>query len=78
MSKAILLENIKFSGGELLSDELDKVMLYRRNRTKLALLLLIIIEKCHAHGIQHNDLSRVVRTFNVRDVGRPPEGGDVL
>ena len=31
--------------------------LYRRNRTKLALSLLIIVEKCHTHGIQHNDLS---------------------
>ena len=55
--EAIPLENIKFSGGELLSDELDKVTLYQRNRAKLALSLLIIVEKCHAHGIQHNDLS---------------------
>ena len=31
--------------------------LHRRNRAKLALSLLIIVEKCHAHGIQHNDLS---------------------
>ena len=43
--------------GELLLDELDKVTLYRRNRAKLALSLLIIVEKCHTHGIQHNDLS---------------------
>ena len=57
VSEAIPLENIKFSGGELLPDELDKVMLYKRNRAKLALSLLIIVEKCHAHGIQHNDLS---------------------
>ena len=57
VSKAISLENIKFSGGELLLDELDKVMLYRRNCAKLALSLLIIVEKCHAHGIQHNDLT---------------------
>ena len=55
--EAIPLENIKFSGRELLLDELDKVMLYQRNRAKLALSLLIIVEKCHAHGIQHNDLS---------------------
>ena len=51
------MENIKYSGGELLPDELDKVTLYRRNRAKLALSLLIIVEKCHAPGIQHNDLS---------------------
>ena len=57
VSEAITLENIKFSGGKLLLDELDKVTLYRRNRTKLALSLLIIVEKCHAHGIQHNDFS---------------------
>ena len=57
MSEAIPLENIKFSSGELLPNELDKVTLYRRNRTKLALSLLIIVERCHAHGIQHNDLS---------------------
>ena len=57
VSEAIPLENIKFSSGELLPDELDKVTLYQRNRTKLALSLLIIVEKCHAHGIQYNDLS---------------------
>ena len=57
MSEATALENIKFSLGELLLDELDIVTLYRRNRAKLALSLLIIVEKCHAYGIQHNDLS---------------------
>ena len=57
VSEATTLKNIKYSSGELLPDELDKVTLYRRNRAKLALSLLIIIEKCHAHGIQHNDLS---------------------
>ena len=44
VSKAITLENIKYSRGELLLDELDKVTLYRRNRAKLALSLLIIVE----------------------------------
>ena len=57
VSKAITLKNIKFSGGKLLLDELDKVTMYRRNRAKLALSLLIIVEKCHTHGIQHNDLN---------------------
>ena len=57
VSKATTLENIKYYGGELLPDELDKVMLYQRNHAKLALSLLIIVEKCHAYGIQHNDLS---------------------
>ena len=51
VSETIVLENIKFSSGELLPDELNKVTLYRRNRAKLALSLLIIVEKCHAHGI---------------------------
>ena len=49
VSEAISLENIKFSGGDLLPDELDKVTLYQRNCAKLALSLLIIVEKCHAH-----------------------------
>ena len=57
MSEAITLENIKYSDDELLLDDLDKVTLHRRNRAKLALSLLIIVEKCHAYGIQHNDLS---------------------
>ena len=56
VSEATTLENIKYSRGELLPDELDKVTLYRRNCAKLALSLLIIVEKCHAHGIQHNNL----------------------
>ena len=55
--EATTLENIKYTTGELLLDELDKVTLYRRNRAKLALSLLIIVEKCHVHGIQHNDFS---------------------
>ena len=57
VSEATTLENIKYSGCKLLLDELDKVTLYQRNWAKLALSLLIIVEKCHAHGIQHNDLS---------------------
>ena len=57
VSEATTLENIKYTTGELFLDELDKVTLYQRNRAKLALSLLIIVEKCHAHGIQHNDLS---------------------
>ena len=44
-------------GGNLLPEDLNKVMLYQRNRAKLALSLLIIVEKCHTHGLQHNDLS---------------------
>ena len=58
MLEATTLENIKYTTGELFPNELNKVTLYRRNRAKLALSLLIIVEKCHAcHGIQHNDLS---------------------
>ena len=33
------------------------MMPYQRNRTKLALSLLVIVKKYHAHGLQHNDLS---------------------
>ena len=51
VSEATTLENIKYTTGELFPDELDKMTLYRRNCAKLALLLLIIVEKCHAHGI---------------------------
>ena len=51
VSEATTLENIKYTTGELFPDDLDKVTLYRRNRAKLALSLLIIVEKCHAHGI---------------------------
>ena len=57
VSEAISLENIKFSDGELLPYELDKVTLYQRNRAKSAFSLPIIVEKCHTHGIQHNDLT---------------------
>ena len=51
------LENIKYFGGKLLLDELNKVTMYQRNCAKLTLSLLIIVEKCHAHGIQQNDFS---------------------
>ena len=44
-------------GCDLLPEELNKVMLYQRNCAKLALLLLVIVEKCHAHGLYHNHLS---------------------
>ena len=44
-------------GGDLLLEDLDKVMLYQRNHSKLALLLLIIVEKCHTHGLHLNNLS---------------------
>ena len=57
VSKAISLENIKFSGSNLLPNELGKVTLYQRNCAKLALSLLIVVEKCPAHGKQHNDLN---------------------
>ena len=48
---------IGWLGGDLLLEDLDKVMLYRKNRAKLALSLLIIVEKCCAHELQHNDLN---------------------
>ena len=57
VSEATPHEYIGWSGGDLLPKDLDKVMLYRRNHAKLALLLLIIVEKCRAHGLHHNDLS---------------------
>jgi serine/threonine protein kinase len=40
----------------LLVDDVDKVKAYRKNRVKLVLSLLTIMDKCHAHNILHNDL----------------------
>ena len=57
VSEATPNDCIGWSSGNILPEDLDKIMLYQRNRTKLALLLLIIVEKCHAHALQHNDLS---------------------
>ena len=57
VSEATPNDCIGWSGGNLLLEDLNKVMLYQRNRAKLALLLLIIVKKCHAHGLQHNDFN---------------------
>ena len=57
VSEATPNDCIGWSGGDLLPEDLNKLMLYQRNHTKLALSLLIIIEKCHAHGLQHNNLN---------------------
>ena len=57
VSEEIPNKCISWSSGNLLPEDLDKVMLYPRNRAKLALSLLIIVEKCHPHGIQYNNLS---------------------
>ena len=51
VSEATPHDCIGWSGGDLLPKYLNKVMLYPRNHAKLALLLLIIVEKCHAHGL---------------------------
>ena len=37
--------------------DVDRVKAYRKNRVKLALSLLTIMDKCHAQNILHNDLS---------------------
>jgi serine/threonine protein kinase len=37
--------------------EVDKIKAYRKNRVKLVLSLLTIMEKCHAQNILHNELS---------------------
>ena len=50
-------ECIEWSGSNSLPKDLNKEMLYQRNRAKLALSLLIIVEKCQAYGLQYNDLS---------------------
>ena len=57
VSKETPNECIGWWGGDLLPEDLYKVMLYRRNHAILALSLLIIVEKYQAHGLQHNDLS---------------------
>jgi serine/threonine protein kinase len=41
----------------LLSDNVDRVKTYRKNRVKLVLSLLTIMDKCHAQNILHIDLS---------------------
>ena len=51
VSEATPNDCIGWSGSDLLPKDLNKVMLYRGNREKLALSLLIIVEKCHAHGL---------------------------
>jgi hypothetical protein len=38
-------------------DDVDRVKAYRKNRVKLVLSLLTIMDKCHAQNILHNDLS---------------------
>jgi hypothetical protein len=41
----------------LVPADVDRVKVYRKNRVKLALSLLTIMDKCHAQNILHNDLS---------------------
>jgi hypothetical protein len=41
----------------LVPDNVGMVKAYRKNRVKLVLSLLTIMDKCHAHNILHNDLS---------------------
>jgi serine/threonine protein kinase len=41
----------------LLLDDVDRVKAYRKNRVKLVLSLLTIMDNCHTHNILHNDLS---------------------
>jgi serine/threonine protein kinase len=41
----------------LLPDDVDRVKAYQKNRVKLVLSLLTIMDKCHAQNILHNDLS---------------------
>ena len=57
VSEATPNDCIGWSGGDLLPEDLNKVMPYQTNCAKLVLSLLIIVEKCHAHGLQHNDLN---------------------
>jgi serine/threonine protein kinase len=41
----------------LVQDDVGRVTAYRKNRVKLVLSLLTIMDKCHALNILHNDLS---------------------
>jgi serine/threonine protein kinase len=45
------------NAASLLPNNVDRVKAYRKNRVKLVLSLLTIMDKCHAQNILHNDLS---------------------
>jgi hypothetical protein len=57
VSEATSYEDYHLVNAGLLSDDVDKVKAYRKNRVKLVLSLLTIMGKCHAENILHNDLS---------------------
>jgi serine/threonine protein kinase len=58
VSKATSYEDYHLvNAAGLLPDDVDRVKAYRKNRVKLVLSLLIIMDKRHAHNILHNDLS---------------------
>jgi serine/threonine protein kinase len=57
VSEAISYEDYHLVNAGLLLDDIDRVKAYWKNRVKLILSLLTIMDKCHAQNILHNDLS---------------------
>jgi serine/threonine protein kinase len=55
--EAISYEDYHLVNAGLQPCKVDRVKAYQKNRVKLVLSLLTIMDKCHAHNILHNDLS---------------------
>jgi hypothetical protein len=57
VSEATSYEDYHLVNASLLPVDVDKVKAYRKNRVKLVLSLLTIMDKCHVGNILHNNLS---------------------
>jgi serine/threonine protein kinase len=57
VSEATSYEDYHLVNASLQPCEVDRVKAYRKNRVKLVLSLLTIMDKCHAQNILYNDLS---------------------
>jgi hypothetical protein len=57
VSEATSYEDYHLVNASVQPCEVDKMKAYRKNRVKLVLSLLTIMDKCHAQNILHNDLS---------------------
>jgi serine/threonine protein kinase len=57
VSKATSYKDYHLVNAGLQPCKVDRVKAYQKNRMKLVLSLLTIMDKCHAHNILHNDLS---------------------
>jgi hypothetical protein len=68
VSEATSYDELHLEDVGLLPSKLDMVLIYWKNRVKLVLSLLAIMEKCHSQNILHNDMS----PLNIR-LHFPPE-----